>query len=147
MVMNRFRPIVTSLIVLALLTGQALAQREMYSGPPTVNPSGYDPDLSQPFIEPMAFDPDFQFFAPAGVDRLGGEIGAPIGWFGTYDKTYLYVTRPEDQQSGTQGDFSWGNRFDLGYMSPENHGWLVSFLHIDGPNNYRILEAERINVF
>jgi hypothetical protein len=147
MLMNRFFQLMAALVVLALYTTEVSAQHEIHRGPPFIDPNGYDPDYSQPFIEPMTFDPDFQFFAPAGVDRLGGEIEASIGWFATYDRTYTYVTRPQDEPSYTQGDFTWGNRFNIGYMTAEDHGWHASFMNIDGPNSFRVLEAERINVF
>ena len=148
MVMNRFHQLFASLLLLLTwVTPAVMAQQELQMGPPRIDPNGYDPDLSQPFIEPFAFDPDFQFFAPSGVDRLGGEIDPSIGWFASYDRTCLYVTRPQDEATSTQGDFGWGNRFDIGYMTEEEHGWMVSFLHLDGPNNYRILEMERIDVF
>lgn len=147
MLMNRFFQLVAALTALALSASQVSAQHEVHRGPPFIDPNGYDPDLAQPFIEPMTFDPDFQFFAPAGVDRLGGEIEPSIGWFATFDRAYTYVTRPQDEPSNVQGDFTWGNRFNLGYMTAEDHGWHVCFSHIDGPNNYRILEQERINVF
>jgi hypothetical protein len=134
-------------MVLTLYTSQVAAQHELHRGPPVIDPNGYDPDLTQPFIEPMTFDSDFQFFAPAPVDRLGGEIDPSIGWFATYDRTYTYVTRPQDQADYVEGDFTWGSRYTFGYMSAEDHGWNVGFMHIDGPNEFRVLEQERINVF
>src|SRR5687768_14648249 len=145
--MSRFFQLIAILSVLAPITVPVLAQHEMHMGPPMVSPDGYDPDLTQPFIEPFTFDPDFQFFAPAGVDRLGGEIDPSIGFFATYDRTYIYVTRPQDEPSYTQGDATWGNRFTFGFMTEEDHGWLASIMHIDGPNVFRVLEAERINVW
>lgn len=147
MVKLRFFQLIVALIVFAPLHLQVLAQQEIHHGPPIVDPNGYDPDMLQPFIEPLTFDPDFQFFAPANVDQVSSEVEPPLGWFFTYDRVHIYVSRPQDEASYTQGDFTWGNRYDLGYMTDEDHGWLMSFLHIDGPNvNYR-LEAERINVF
>jgi hypothetical protein len=123
-----------------------LAQSEIHHIPPLINPDGYNPDLAHPFIEPFTFDPDFQFFAPAPSDRFDSEIEPSIGWFATYDRAHMYLTRPEMEASRLEGDMAWGNRFDLGYMTDEGHGWLMSFTHIDGPNNYNILEVERINV-
>lgn len=129
-----------------VIAPQAHAQREIHHIPPLVNPDGYNPDVAHPFIEPSMFESDFQFFAPADIDRLNSEIDASIGWFATYDRSYMYVTRPEAEASSASGDFTWGNRIDLGYMTEEAHGWMITFLHIDGPNNYNNLEVERINV-
>ncbi|MGE0758434.1 MAG: hypothetical protein AB7F89_15495 [Pirellulaceae bacterium] len=144
---RRFFRLFAAVLVMSSIASQAHAQRELHNIPPVISADGYDPDLLQPFIEPMAFQPDFQFFAPAEADLLDSEIEAKVGWFGTYDRTYIWVSRPESEASRTQGDFTWGNRIDLGYMTEEDHGWLVSFHHIDGPNAFDILEQERINVF
>ena len=99
----------------------------------------------QPFIDPDYFHPDFQFFAPAELNEYGGESIGRTGWFATYDRLYIYVSRPQGEASYTDGDFTWGNRFDVGYMTEENHGWAASILHIDGPNANDILVTERID--
>jgi len=70
-----------------------------------------------PFIDPDHFQPDFQFFAPAELTEYGGEPVGKTGWFATYDRLYIYVSRPQNEASYTDGDFTWGNRFDVGYMT------------------------------
>lgn len=125
----------------------AAAQHELHNVPPVVSPEGNNPDLLHPFIDPMAFNPDYQFFAPADVDNYGDGPEANFGWFATYDRLRIYVTRPDYVPSYTEGDWAWGNRFDVGYMSEEEHGWLFSFWHIDGPNSINVLTQERINVY
>lgn len=143
---SRFLWLTATLVALSAIATQAHAQHEIHHVPPVINPDGYNPDVAQPFIEPFTFQSDLQFFAPAEVDRINSEIEASTGWYATYDRAYIYVTRPQAESSYAEGDFTWGNRIDLGYMTEEDHGWLISFLHIDGPNNYQILEQERINV-
>ncbi len=101
-----------------------------------------------PFAEPMQFNPDWQFFAPVDVDSLletPSRKRANTGWFGTYDRTYLWVSRPEVEQSKANGDFTWGNRYDLGFMTDDRSGWLFSMRHIGGPNAYQRVYQERIN--
>lgn len=101
-----------------------------------------------PFAEPLEFDPDWQFFAPVDVDALlekSPRKRANTGWYGSYDRTYLWVSRPEHEQSRNTGDFGWGNRFDVGFMTSEHTGWLASFRHIGGPNTYDRIYQERIN--
>jgi hypothetical protein len=39
---------------------------------------------------------------------------------------YLNFTRPDTSPNWYDGDFAWGNRFDLGYMTSGEHGWLFS---------------------
>ncbi|MDP6444539.1 MAG: hypothetical protein QGG36_24375 [Pirellulaceae bacterium] len=115
----------------------------------------------QPFIDPLVFDPDFQFFAPAELGDFGNPAPPNTGWFGKYDRMYIWITRPSDQTKAvqpfgttitslgnhTEGDYTWGNRWDFGYMTEENHGWLFSAIHIDGPSAANQFFLERINRF
>ncbi len=101
-----------------------------------------------PFAEPLEFDPDWQFFAPVDVDSLlesSSRKRANTGWFATYDRTYLRMSRSETEQSSTEGDFTWGNRFDLGFMNDEESGWLFTLRSVTGPNSYDRVMQERIN--
>lgn len=143
-----------------LLVSPSVAQREIHHVPPLINPDGNNPDLAQPFIEPFTFGSDFQFFALADYGDFGNGPDANTGFFATFDRLYIWVTRPDDQVaprpwigSGGQtladqanGDFGWGNRFDLGYMSEEDHGWMMSFWHLDGPNYFDQFVIERVDV-
>jgi len=89
-----------------------------------------------PFIEPGYFDHDLQFFAPAAdIDAYGGPV-MRTGWFGSYARMYLRVSRPDHLDSFDRMDRTWGNRWDLGYMIDDvnhDHGWLFSYMHVDGP--------------
>jgi len=102
----------------------------------------------QPFIEPGYFDSDLQFFAPAtDIDDYGGPV-MRTGWFGSYDRMYLRVSRPDDVDSYNRMDRGWGNRWDLGYMIDDvnhDHGWLFSYMHITGPNVFDVTFMEKIN--
>ncbi|MEZ6075370.1 MAG: hypothetical protein R3C56_06780 [Pirellulaceae bacterium] len=70
---------------------------------------------------------------------------ANTGWFATYDRTHLWVSRPATEASANTGDFGWGNRFDVGFMTTERTGWFASFRHISGPNMYDNIYQERLN--
>ncbi|MEX0818304.1 MAG: BBP7 family outer membrane beta-barrel protein [Pirellulaceae bacterium] len=135
-----------TIAVLFLLLPQVNAQHEIHRGRPYVDPDGNDPDLWQPFVDTTAFPHDFQFFAPAEFGEFGDGPKPTTGWFGTADRVYIYMSRPEAEPSSSEGDFTWGNRFTVGYMSPEDHGWFGEFWHIDGPNHFDVVEAERVNV-
>ncbi len=137
---------ITTLAALALLSPHLHAQHEIHRGLPYVDTDGLDPDLWQPFVDTGAFPHDFQFFAPAEFGEFGDGPDAPTGWFGTYDRLSIFMTRPEAEVSSTRGDYTWGNRFAIGYMSEEDHGWFGEVWHIDGPNAFNITEAERVNV-
>jgi hypothetical protein len=103
----------------------------------------------QPFIEAGYFDHDLQFFAPADdIDVYADQPVQKTGWFGSYDRMYLWITRPLPEPSYTEGDMTWGNRMDIGYMIDgvdHDHGWLLSWMHIDGPNSFDHTHQERIN--
>ena len=86
----------------------------------------------QPFIDPGYFEPDFQWFAPAEVGDFGGKDFANTGIYFDYDKLYLNCTRPEGEpslRSPYDGDFSWGNRYEIGYMTEEDTGWQAVLQH------------------
>jgi hypothetical protein len=125
-----------------------------------------------PFIEPDRFGPDFQFFAPADIDEYSGGDPPNTGFYLTVEKLYVNVQRPHGNaytfdalvtgrsvyplafqstvndaslNSGTFGDFAWGNRADFGYMTPERVGWASTIYHISGPNENLVQPRERPN--
>ncbi len=134
-----------------MLTAVAAAQHQLRHVPPHISNVGTDPDVVQPFVDWGTFETDAQFFAPTDLGDFGDPPAAKTGWFGQYDRVYVWVTRPEANFTGTnapgpgflgtlahtEGDFTWGHRLDLGYMTEENHGWLFTGWHINGPNEDR----------
>lgn len=105
----------------------------------------YYPQMHQPFIDPHAFDPDYQFFAPAELETFGNGWQAKTGWYGKYDRTNLWLSRPELEPSNDQMDAGWGHRYQLGYMTPDNHGWFIEGISQSGWNTYDKLFIERID--
>lgn len=103
-----------------------------------------------PFIEPDEFDPDLQFFAPAEVGDFGGGDPPNTGFYFTYDRMYINASRPDGDPSFDNtgnGDFGWGNRCDVGYMTCDNVGWGASIWHLDGPNELLGVNQERLGRF
>lgn len=103
-----------------------------------------------PFAEPLEFDPDWQFFAPIelqDVEELTPKKRANYGWFGTYDRANIWMSRSDSEESSSLGDFTWGNRFDFGFMTEQDSGWSFTAWHVDGPNVYQNIYQERINRF
>ncbi len=96
-----------------------------------------------PFIDPAAIQGDFQFFAPVDIDVYGTPRPGNTGWFGTYDRMHIWLSRPKNEASRTEGDFTWGNRYDIGYMTEDNEGWFASIMHIDGPLAFDISVVDR----
>jgi hypothetical protein len=108
--------------------------------------------LQAELFKPFEFPPvesDFQFFAPADVDTYGGGPAPKTGWFADYDRVYMNVSRPDNSYtlSNTMGDFTWGNRFEIGYVDDDQKGWVVTGWHIDGPNRNVDVLQERLNRF
>lgn len=87
------------------------------------------------FEAPTDFDTDYQFFEPAEADDYGGFPPPNTGWYGKYDRMFMNTTRPRFEPSHTQGDFGWGNRLDVGFMTEQNTGWSFSGMRMgDGLN-------------
>jgi hypothetical protein len=103
----------------------------------------------QPFIDPAYFNPDFQFFAPAEVSAYSGGEPPNIGFYLDYDRLFLNVTRGEEEPSlfsPFQGDFTWGNRWELGYMTEEDTGWNFVYWNLSGPGKNIVVFQERLDV-
>jgi hypothetical protein len=101
----------------------------------------------QPFIDPGYFETDFQFFAPAEVGDFGDGEPPNTGVYVTYDRTYVNMSRPDGESSlfsEFHGDFTWGNRWEIGYMTEEETGWQAVVWHLSGPNVYSSFFQERI---
>jgi hypothetical protein len=106
----------------------------------------------QPFGD-YGFENDLQWFAPAETWEYGGEpIGAKTGWFFAYDRAYINVSRggliplATDNIQTFQGDFTWGNRYELGYMTEEDYGWLLNGWYIKGPQVDTVTENGNVIV-
>ena len=138
--MSIIRPIAwlaTAVVVLGI-AAIANAQQRIPAPPGIVTQPGSGHFWEfQPFLDPGTFNPDFQFFAPAEVDEFGGEEEANYGLYVTFDRTYVNVSRPKDEfsfNSQHQGDFTWGNRMEVGYMMGDPKGWQAVLWHVNGPN-------------
>ena len=129
MVFLRIRPWLVTCLLLVTTTSTLRAQRYL------------------PFVDLNYFATDSQFFAAADIDDYGGGPGTSTGWFAAFDRMYMYMCRPNAEESNTQGDMAWGNRIDLGYMTEEKHGWLISMTNITGPNAMERNRQERNNRF
>src|SRR5690606_34992153 len=71
-----------------------------------------------PLRDPFAFDPDFRWFEPvydADLADMQPRKRANTGWYGSYDRMELWLSRPEAQSSEWLLDHGSGNRYDLGY--------------------------------
>jgi hypothetical protein len=141
--------ITTWLSVLAALAGFCTAAQAQF--PATTHQLGgggfWEPDhlgLVNPQIPLNYFEPDFQFFAPADVSTFGGYPEPAVGFFFSYDRLYWNVQRSETSDAPYEGDFSWGNRVDFGYMMDTDHGWHLGAFHLGGPNLF--VDDETVNI-
>jgi hypothetical protein len=79
------------------------------------------------------FNGDLQFFTPFEQGVTGFPQAQRSGFFLDYRRCYMNVSAPAVTRKA-DGDFGWGNRIDVGYMTPENIGWMFESLTMDGPN-------------
>src|ERR1043165_8514220 len=133
--MSMIRPIAW---LAALVVALAVAASASAQGMPPLTSPGTDHFWEfQPFIDPGYFQSDFQFFAPAEVNDFGGEEKPNTGFYITFDRTDMLVSRPIDRfsfGSQTKMDNAWGNRMELGYMKGDPSGWQGVLWHVNGPN-------------
>lgn len=122
--------------IVALAASSAFAQPAMTRYPGGDYPGGapHTPQYS-PFIDQDYFDVDWQWFAPAEVGMYGGGPRPNTGWYFTYDRTHFNVTRSDQAPQPFQGDATWGNRIDIGFMNEDEVGWLFEAFAIRGPND------------
>lgn len=109
-----------------------------------------------PFVDPLTFDPDWQWFAPVdnlSLAELSPKKRANTGWFASHDRSRLWLSRPDGSNSAQfnsdgAGDFVWGHRTDLGFMRDNGSGWMVNFRRMStGCGIYHVTQTERINRF
>lgn len=136
MAISQWTTRLASMLAVLVMTTAAFAQHHGPAQP-------YHPQMHTPFIDPMAFDPDYQFFAPAELGTFGNGWKAKTGWFGKYDRMHLFMTRPELEPSYNGMDSSWGHRVAMGYMTTDDHGWTFEGFNFSGPGNFDELLIER----
>jgi hypothetical protein len=105
-------------------------------------------EFNSPIQDPFAFDPDFNWFEPiyqADFEDMKPKKRANRGWFASYDRMNLYGSRPEQGPGSTKLDSGWGNRYDVGFMLEEDNGWQMTYMDVNGPNEYDSFERLRLN--
>ncbi|WP_254512940.1 BBP7 family outer membrane beta-barrel protein [Anatilimnocola floriformis] len=79
------------------------------------------------------------------INRVGFEQDFAAGLNNDQIKTLGMIGFTGDRQTGYDGDFTWGNRYDFGYMTEDDHGWYASHTHVAGPAESLRVRQERIN--
>ena len=175
MSLNRTKTWLTAILiaVVSVMTTRAEAPSLPNTAPtvdlprwsPFIEPDNFGPDLQffAPF-DPSLYGggdpPNIGFFfdyerlywnvkrpSQRPINRVGfeGDFGAnlniPLHQLG--DLGLLGFTG--NRQTGYDGDFTWGNRYDFGFMTDEENGWYGSHTHIAGPAESVHVRQERIN--
>jgi len=119
--------LMTTLVAALLPAGAAFCQPNDYRmDPPFTDFSSFS-DYT-PFVEPGYFDHDLKFFAPTEIDEFSGPPKPKTGYFGEYNRLYAAMGRGRaDLQTTFGGNFSWGNRMVIGYMTDNDTGWSVEY--------------------
>ncbi len=112
------------------LTATLLTSLVMLGGiTTTASALDHDPVM----VDPFEFEPDFQWFEPVtnmDLADIKPSKRASIGWFTTYDRLKLYGSRPNTtdvQDIDSKLDSGLGHRYELGYMTEEDTGWLFNW--------------------
>jgi hypothetical protein len=130
------------------LTASLLTALAMLGGVASVNAQEY-----VPVADPFAFGPDFDWFEPVyemDLADMKPKKRAHSGWFATYDRINLYVSRPELDESGSLDnllDSAWGYRYEVGFMLPgADNGWLFNWTE-NNVGAFFGVRQERLNRF
>ena len=124
---STFGWLAAAVVVCTISTASAQDLLPAFMTPGEYSPSGTTAPYS------TAFDGDLQFFTPFEDGAFGDLQAEPIGWFGQYKRCYWNVSAPEQSQQA-DGDFGWGNRYDIGFTTPDGAGWMCDILDMSGPN-------------
>lgn len=96
-----------------------------------------EPNATRPFAQPGIFNYDAQMFAP--LEFYDSEQKEPnVGFYFSYERTYTSLNRagqvgPIMESSVSVGsDWTWGNRFEFGWMSDADDGWAISYQKSNG---------------
>lgn len=93
------------------------------------------PGAFQPFRDVHLENYDFQWFAPPITEQYGQDTIDPnTGIFFEYHRLFMNVGRGDTAAGPFEGDATYGNRLDFGYMTEEHYGWLFSAWRLDGPS-------------
>lgn len=76
---------------------------------------------------------DLAPFAPADISMFDDGPGANEGFFFKYQRLNLSIDRPDGAYAPWEGDWGWGNRYEIGYMTNKNNGWLLEVFNVRGP--------------
>ncbi|PQO34323.1 hypothetical protein DTL21_12390 [Bremerella cremea] len=105
------------------------------------------PAAMQPFTDVNLENYDFQWFAPPITEQYGQDTIDPnTGIFFEYHRLFMNVSRGHNVEGGFNGDATYGNRVDFGFMTEEDSGWLFSGWRLDGPA-YDLVNRGDLNSF
>lgn len=92
---------------------------------------------TRPFAEPGVFNYDAQMFAPVQFTN-GKELKPNTGFYFTYDRMYLSVSKPPRNSTvfldtvNTGSHYIWGNRFEGGHFNDDDEGWGAVYRNTSG---------------
>jgi hypothetical protein len=155
-----FSCLAAALLAIAWVASAAFAEHPQFQ--PFIEPDYFNPDLQ--FFAPAEVSefgngepPNTGFYAT--YDRLYVNINRPDGdnfvpnFRFTPDPLPPFEVVPYDPGLATlgtlwspwEGDFTWGNRFDFGYMTEDKVGWNIVAWSVSGPNEFLVTRQERVS--
>lgn len=135
MLIKRF--ITTFAALVALFGIGASAQAQM--GPMGAGDSGPQSSRgdSLEYVSEEILNYDAQMFAPVDYSDYGNGRQPSTGLFFTYDRMSANISASESTlvnglSAPGFGYTAWGNRFEFGFMSEDDHGWTASIQNLEG---------------
>ncbi len=128
-----YKNILAVLCVVVTLAATCQVQGQIdLPGPRFRNRDVESSENTRPFADPGVFNYDAQAFAPVDF-ASNDELDANTGFFFTYDRFTSSISRPSGENvqvtanrpSGTNN--LWGNRYQGGWMSEDDTGWLIGY--------------------
>lgn len=123
--------------IVAIIAASSQSYAQSLNGPLTGGPSARPLPESNGYANPELLEYDLQPMTPFEVTSLDGYVEPNTGFYFTYDRTYLSTSRPSQVDSNSASfpggnDFTWGNRYELGYMGESNTGYNLKWLGQEG---------------
>ena len=134
---RKFLPKICMLGIGILFSSTLLAQGgdEGLSGGPSGRPFTTG---QENIFEDGFYDYDAQLWAPVDYTSINGRQDMPTGFYGSYDISYLSVSRPgavpgvSNQLYLGGNTWHWGKNYSVGFMSEAGRGIDLNWQNLDG---------------
>ena len=120
-----------SFYILVVLGLPGLAYGQLHvPGPRFQHHDIESPDSTRPVATPGIYNYDMQIFAPVEFPT-GDELEPNTGFFFSIDRMTISFSGG-NEFGGKHNNYTWGNRYDFGFMNDEDDGWNFIYEDLEG---------------